>query len=78
MALIRVLRETPGIGWKYISVSTHGKSLLISHPFYAHYLHKARSYHLGSDLYLIILELDVPFALVQDSLIELEDPLLIL
>jgi hypothetical protein len=76
--LIRVFRETPRIGWKYISVRTHGKSLLISHPFYVQFSHTPCPYHLGSDLYLIILELDVPFPLLKDSLIELEDGLLIL
>ena len=35
-------------------------------------------YHLGSDLNLVILQLDVPFPLLKDSLIELEDRLIIL
>ena len=47
-------------------------------PFLQPVHHIRCPYHLDSDLNLIILELDVPFPLLKDSLIEIEDRLIIL
>ena len=47
-------------------------------PFLQPVQHTPYSYHLDSDLNLIILQLDVPFPLLKDSLIEIEDRLIIL